>query len=145
MKTAIATLLPLMLLLAAVPAMAGLQEDLLAMDKAQWTAFGKKDGEVFRKSVTPDAVQTVAGSGTLAGRDTIADAIAGLSCDLKSFEFKDVKLRQLTPDVAILSYTATQDTTCDGTKLPPKLFVTSVYVKKNDKWLSANYQETPVD
>jgi uncharacterized protein (TIGR02246 family) len=145
MKTAIATLVLSMLLLAAVPAAAGLQEDLVAMDKAQWTAWSKKDGEVFRKTLTPDAVQIVAGSGALAGRDTIADAVAGLSCDVKSFDFQDVKLRQLTPDVAILSYTATQDSTCDGAKLPAKVQATSVYVQKNGKWLSANYQETAVD
>ena len=68
-----------------------------------------------------------------------------LTCELKSFDFSGAKLRQVAPGVAILSYTATQDTTCEGAKLPPKLQVTSVYVQKDGKWLSANYQETPID
>ena len=145
MKTAIATLLPLMLAVAAVPASAGLQEDLVAMEKANWTAWGKADGEAFRKNLSEDAVQVVAGTEPLAGRDAIVKEISANTCVLKTFDFKDVKLRQLTPDVAILSYTATQDTTCDGTKLPPKVHSTAIYVKKDGKWLNANYQETPLE
>ena len=145
MKTALTTLLPLMLILAAVPAAGGLQEDLLALDKAQWTAWGKKDGDVFRNNLTEDAVQIVAGVPPVVGRDAIAAGISSNSCELTSFDFHDAKLRQITPDVAILSYTATQDTSCDGTKLPAKVNVTSVYVKQKGKWLSASYQETPAD
>ncbi|HEX2465348.1 MAG TPA: nuclear transport factor 2 family protein [Thermoanaerobaculia bacterium] len=145
MKTAIPALLSLMLAFAAGPASAGLQEDLLAMDKAQWTAWGKKDGATAGKYITEDHVQVIAGIGAVAGRDAVVKATNGLTCELKSFDFSGAKLRQVAPGVAILSYTATQDTTCDGTKLPPKLQVTSVYVQKDGKWLSANYQETPVE
>ena len=145
MKTAIALLLPLMLAVAAVPAAGGLQEDLVALDKAQWTAWAKKDGDVFRKNLTEDAVQIVAGTAPVVGRNAIAEGISAQSCELKSFDFHDIKLRQVTPEVAILSYTATQDSSCDGTKLPPKIQVTSVYVQQKGKWLSANYQETPID
>jgi hypothetical protein len=47
--------------------------------------------------------------------------------------------------VAILSYTATQDAICDGTKMPAKIYSSSVYVRKDGKWLSAAYQETPAE
>jgi uncharacterized protein (TIGR02246 family) len=146
MKTVIATLLPLMLAIAAVPAAGGLQEDLLALDKAQWNAWAKKDGAVFRKLLTEDHIQIVAGVPPVIGREAVAKGAEGLSCELKSFDFRDAKLRQLTPDVAVLSYTATQDSSCDGVKLPPKLQVTSVWVKqKGGQWLSANYQETAIE
>jgi uncharacterized protein (TIGR02246 family) len=145
MRTAMLALFSVMIAFAAGPASAGLQEDLLAMDKAQWTAWGKKDGAAAGKYITEDYVQVVAGFGTTVGRDAVVKATNGLTCELKSFEFTDAKLRQVAPGVAILSYQASQDTTCDGAKLPPKLQVTSVYVQKDGKWLSANYQETAVE
>ena len=145
MKTALLKLSPILLVLAAVPAAAGLTEDLLAMEKAQWTAWGKADGAALAKFITEDHTQTVAGIGAVEGRAAVVAAVTAGNCELKSFDFKDAKLRQVTPGVAILSYTATQDTTCDGAKLPPKVRSTAVYVQKDGKWLSANYQETPVD
>jgi hypothetical protein len=42
----------------AAPAMAaGLQAELMAMEKVFWTAWGKKDGEPFKKHLTADAVE----------------------------------------------------------------------------------------
>ena len=144
MKTAL-RLLPILLLLAAVPAAAGLTEDLLAMEKAQWTAWSKADGAALAKFITEDHNHTVAGIGSVAGRDAVISSVNALKCEVKSFDFKDAKLRQVAPTVAILTYTATQDTTCEGTKLPPKIRSTAVYVQKDGKWLSVNYQETPID
>ena len=135
----------ILLVLGALPAAAELKDDLLAMEKAQWTAWGKADGAALAKYITEDHSQTVAGIGTTAGRDAVIKAVNALECELKSFDFKDATLRQVAPSVAILSYTATQDTTCEGAKLPPKLRSTAVYVQKDGKWLSANYQETPLD
>jgi uncharacterized protein (TIGR02246 family) len=145
MKTTLLRLLPVLLVVAAAPALAGMTEDLLAMEKAQWTAWGKADGAALAKYITEDHIQTVAGVGAVAGRDAVISAVNALKCELESFDLKDAKVRQVAPTVAILTYTATQDTTCEGTKLPSKLRSTAVYVQKDGKWLSANYQETPVE
>ncbi len=64
---------------------------------------------------------------------------------LSSFTFSDAKLRQPSPDVAILTYVAAQDTKCDGQALPPKVFATSIWVRQGGKWMSYSYQETPID
>ena len=57
----------------------------------------------------------------------------------------DGKLRNVNKDVVILSYTATQDTTCAGKKMPPKVFSRSVYVQQQGKRVQTQYQETPID
>jgi hypothetical protein len=44
-----------------------------------------------------------------------------------------------------LPYTATQDATCEGTKMPPKVYATSIYVRQKGKWLNTSYQETSIN
>jgi hypothetical protein len=64
---------------------------------------------------------------------------------MKSFAHQDPSLRKLGADVLVLTYTATQDATCAGQKLPPKVKSTSIYVRQKGKWLNTHYQETPID
>jgi len=144
MKSVIATLL--LFLAAASPSFAGdLTSELLALEKTGWTAWSKGDAQAFKDLVAEDAVQAVAGSGVTVGRDKIMADVGSHGCDVKGFAFHDAKVRQLSPDVALLSYTATQDAVCQGTKLPGKVYSTAVYVRKDGKWRSVSYQETPLD
>jgi uncharacterized protein (TIGR02246 family) len=132
-----------LLVLAPLVTAADVKTDLMANEKKLWAAWGDKDGESFKTSLTPDAVQVIAGTAPLAGRDAIVKSVATLTCEMANFSLSDGTVRQLTPDVIVLTYTATQDTTCGGVKLPPKLTATAVYVRQDGKWLQANYQETP--
>ena len=69
---------------------------------------------------------------------------AASTCKMTSFHFSDVKLRELSPDIALISYVATQGTVCDGAKLPSKVHATPTYNGQNGTWRSANYRETPL-
>ena len=80
-------------------------------------------------------MEVVAGTAPVVGRDAIIKDISSLPCELRSFAHKDVKLRRLSPDVVVLSYTATRDATRDGKKVPPKVYATSIYVKQKGKWM----------
>jgi capsid protein len=145
MKTWLAALF--LVALAVPPAVAAddLQETLLTREKALWTAWGKKDPGPTRKETVESYVQVVAGVGMTAGREAVAKAIETHNCVMKSFEFTDARLRRPAPDVAIVTYVATQDTACGGQKLPKKLFVSSTWVKRDGEWLGFQYQETPID
>ena len=145
MKTLLAAL---MLVVAAVPpavAADDLQENLLAREKVFWTAWGNKDSGPTRKETVESFVQVVAGVGMTEGREAAAKVIETHNCVMKSFEFSDANLRRPAPDVAILTYVATQDTSCGGQKLPKKVFVSSTWVKRDGEWKGFQYQETPID
>ena len=136
----------LMLLVVTTAGMAGeLEKELLTMEKDGWNAWAEANGDYFLKNLTEDAVQIVAGTGVMVGREAIASEISKGGCDVKSYEFNEVKLHRLSKEVAMISYSATQDATCDGNKLPPKVLATSIYVMKDGKWMAASYQETPVE
>jgi uncharacterized protein (TIGR02246 family) len=126
--------------------MAGdLKDELMAIEKTAWTAWANKNGGAFRELVAEDAVQAVAGASVTVGRDNIMAGVSGQSCETRSFEFHDARARQLTPDFAVVIYTATQDTTCGGQKLPGKVYATNIYAKQGGKWRSISYQETPIE
>lgn len=138
----------LMLVVAVVPpavAADDLQETLVAREKALWTAWGNKDSGPTRKEVVESYVQVVAGVGMTAGREAVAKAIETHNCVMKSFEFTDARIRRPAPDVAIVTYVATQDTSCGGQKLPKKVFASSTWVKRDGEWMGFQYQETPID
>ena len=144
MKSLIASLL--LAIVITTPSMAGdLKDDLLAMEKKSWTAWGKRDGNAYLDYLTEDAVQAVAGAGVTSGRSEIISAVNANTCKMARFDFSDAKLRQLSPDIALISYVATQDTVCDGAKLPRKVYATSTYIRQSGKWRSAHYQETPLE
>jgi len=136
----------MLILVSASPSMAGdLKAELLDMEKSAWTAWGKHDAKAYAEFMSEDAVMAVAGDEVTRGRDKIAADVGSSTCELKSFDFHDTNLRQLGSDAAIVSYTATQDASCEGQKLPAKLYATAVYVKQDGKWRWVSYQETPLE
>ena len=144
MMRAITAAVACLLLLSAAQA-ADLKSQLLASDKALWDAWGKKNGALFKKSLTTDAKYLAAGAVPIEGRDVIANEIENSVCTREEFTIENASLRQLAPTVAELSYDALQTGECDGTPLPDKVRVTSVYVNQNGKWLLTLHQQTPIE
>lgn len=124
---------------------ADLTTELMAQEKMLWTAWSKRDGEPFRKLLAPDAMEVIAGTRPTVGRDAIVKEITSHTCDTKSFAFQDARLRMLAADVALLTYTATQDTMCGKDRLPPKVLATSIGVRQKGQWMQVHYQETPIE
>ena len=98
----------------------------MALEKAGWTAWSKSDAQAFKDLISEDAVQAVAEAGVTVDRDNIIADVASHGCEVKGFAFQDAKVRQ-------------------GKKLPGKVYSTAVYVRKDGKWRSVSYQETPID
>jgi uncharacterized protein (TIGR02246 family) len=141
MKSSIVALL---LILAAIsPSMAAdLKEELLALEKGSWKAYANHDAKAYSDTMAEDAVVAGSSGDVMKGSKAILADLSNNPCDVKSFDLADTKLRQLSPDVALLTYNLTQDVTCGGGKLPAKAFVTAVYVRQGGKWRWASYQET---
>ena len=140
MKTMIAILLSLVVV---SPAMAAdLKDELLAMEKASWKAWGDRDAKAFSAMTAEDAMSIYVDGQAVSGRDKLSAAVGSNTCKLNSVDFSDTKLRQPSADTAILTYTAKEDVTCPEGKMPPKLLVTAIYVRQGGKWRWVNYQET---
>jgi hypothetical protein len=123
---------------------AGAQPDqatLVALEKRGWEAWKNKDSTAYRAVLADDAI-----SNGRTGVATLAQMVTGLKdCEVRSFAFDEGTFRvtSIAPNVALLTFKATQDATCGGTAAPTPVWASSLYVRRNGEWRSIFYQETP--
>lgn len=129
---------------AAKPASAAPTKDaLISLEKSSWEAWKSRDAKAFGEILSDRSV----GFSPTAGRQDKAAMIKSFSdakCEVKSYAFSDDQMNMLGSDVAVLTFKAEQDYTCDGKKGPANVWSTSVYVRDGDKWKSLLYVENPV-
>ncbi len=114
---------------------------LIALEKQSWEEWKNKNGNFFQTLLTDEAVNI--GVGGLSNKSQIVKSTSS-DCEVKSFSVDNFKVVMLDKNVALLTYTATQDGVCGGKTIPAKVLASSVYVKRGGKWLNAFYQETPI-
>jgi ketosteroid isomerase-like protein len=107
-----------------------------ALDKA----FEGQDADAIKILTTPDHVAVT----PYYGRPrSVAEQIASLS-ELKYVQTKigDDKITLLGPDAGLRTFTADLDGTFKGKPIPRRVFVTSVMVRRDGRWLETFYQIT---
>jgi hypothetical protein len=128
---------------AAKPAAAApTKESLMTMEKAGWEAWKNRDAKWSEENYSDKAVNfTSAGR---ANKAAVIKAFTEQKCEIKSYSLSDDQMQMVGPDVAVLTFRASQDYTCDEKKGPTDVRSTSIYVREGDKWKALFYGETPV-
>lgn len=126
------------------PDMAKLREELMALEKGSWGFVRDRNYDGMKSFLGDDAL-LIFGDGTRFNKRQMMELMADLTVvgDIKIDPTYAV--RMLTPDVATLLYRVTYTSSYKGS--PPvtmKVLSSSVYVRRNGKWLSVLYQETPL-
>jgi len=78
-----------------------------------------------------------------AGKAAVVATVNTPNCVVASFSVDAFTFTQFTDDTAMLAYHARQDTKCSGKPVPSPAWVSSLYVRRNGRWLNALYQQTP--
>ena len=94
------------------------------------------------EAFTPDNAISVADGGVFKGKEQILKSMSDARCVVNSFSLSDFSYMWLDKDTVVMTYTGTQDATCEGKKQGGKVFATSIWQKKGGKWLSPFHQET---
>jgi glyoxylase I family protein len=117
------------------------QDELLAQEKKLIAAINKKDKAALR-DLLADEVMSITAS---RGRQTKAEIIAALErISFSDYEISDAKTIRITPDVAILTYNFSWTGGVTGQPATKtNAFATSVWKRRDAKWRSVFYQETP--
>jgi ketosteroid isomerase-like protein len=106
------------------------------------TAFNKGDVDTLKQLMTEDHVTIL----SYARFSNTADQLKVLS-DWKFSEYliEGLTVKGLAKDVALVSYRARIKGTYKGKEVPSPVQTVEVWVNRDDKWLQATFQETPLD
>jgi hypothetical protein len=117
-----------------------LKATLVGLEKQSWEAWKNHDGKFFQEFLSDDHVEV--GFGGRTNKATVVNGVAGAGCTVKSYAVDNFELAMFAADTALLTYHAAQDTTCGGKTVPSPVWVSSLYVKRGDRWLNVLFQQT---
>lgn len=103
-----------------------------------------KDKDVARAlELTDDPIIVTGGQGlSRISRERFANLMTGATWVLTDFEITGVATRKLTDDVAIIAYRVWEKLTVDGEEIEMDAADTSVWVRKDGKWVCAMHTES---
>ena len=139
------TALGFALLLSAVPLFsqtnAAIEKTLESKEKVGWQAWKDHDAKQAVMWLTNDPI-SIADGGVFKGKEQVVKSVTDARCVVNSFSLSDFSYMWLDKDTVVMTYTGTQDATCEGKKQAGKVFATSIWQKKGSKWVSPFHQET---
>lgn len=123
--------------------LAKLREELMVLEKASWDFMRDKNLAGMRNYLTDDGLLIFA-DGSRFDKQGMMTLMPEFRLDSISFE-PDYSVRIISPDVAVLLYRVTYTSAVKGGKAETfKVVSSNVYVRRNGKWSSLHYQETPI-
>jgi hypothetical protein len=117
-----------------------LKRTLMALEKRSWEAWKNHDGKFFKQFLSEDHVEV--GFGGVTNKATVVTGVASPVCVVKTYAIDKFELVSFDESTALLTYHAEQDTTCNGQVVPSPVWVSSLYLKRDGRWLNALYQQT---
>jgi hypothetical protein len=118
------------------------KSDVTSIEKSLWEAWKNKQAGPFEQNLTDNSVG-VGPMGVQAGKEQMIKELTSNPCDVRSYSLSDWQVHELSPDTVLVTYKAKQDATCQGNKVPAEVVASSVYVKKDGKWMAASHFEAP--
>lgn len=119
----------------------GLDSLLVGLERQSWVAWQARDGAFYQHFLADDHVET--GSTWLAGKSDVVGFVGSRICVVERYSLDRFHLTRFDENTALLSYHASQSTTCNGARVPSPVWVSSLFVRRDGKWLNALYQHTP--
>lgn len=119
------------------------KESLFALEQKGWEAWKNKDRAAIDE-VLSDRYVGFGPAGRL-DKAGVTTMLVNPNCQVNSFSFSDEQMNLVDKDVAVLTFKAAQDATCDGTKLPANVWSSAVYVREPEGWKAVFYAEHPVE
>jgi len=120
----------------------GVEEQLKKMERDRAAAVVKGDVATL-EGLTADDYILINANGQLSDKATTMNNIKTGNIKLTANEVSDLKVR-VYGDTAVVTGKANSKGTIGGRELKGPVMFTRVYVKKNGKWQSVAFQQTPI-
>jgi len=121
-------------------AMDSLEATLTAVERQSWVAWQAHDGKFFQNFLSDDHVEV--GTNGIASKADVVAYVGGGACVVTSYSVDHFRATRFDENTALLTYRAEQQTTCGTEKVPSPTWVSSLFVRRNGKWVNALYQHT---
>jgi ketosteroid isomerase-like protein len=123
-------------------ASASIEKELLGCERDYWQAMKNKDVAAMHALTDYPCILTGAqGIGSI-DKAHMSAMMETANWTLKEFTFSgDAQVRLLSDDVAVVAYQVHEDLTVDGTAVALDAAETSVWVRRNGRWLCAAHAE----
>jgi hypothetical protein len=118
-----------------------IKEQLIKLEKQSWEAWKNRDGKFFQNFLSDDHVEV--GFGGVSNKAEIVSFVGSPVCTIKSYQLDQFELKMLDKNTALLTYREAQDTVCHN-PVPSPCWVSSLYMKRGDRWLNVLYQQTEI-
>lgn len=120
-----------------------LREELMALEKGSWDFMRNNNQEGMKNFLGDDAL-LIFGDGNRYNKRQTLELMKDFALQSLTIE-PTYAVRLLSPDVATLLYRVTYTATIKGGKPETmKVLSSSVYARRDGKWWSVLYQETPI-
>ena len=120
-----------------------LREELMALEKGSWGFMRDKNYEGMKNFLGDDAL-LIFGDGSRYNKRQTLELMKDFALTTVEVE-PNYAVRMLAPDVATLLYRVTYTVAIKGGKPETmKVLSSSVYARRDGKWWSVLYQETPI-
>ena len=120
-----------------------LREDLMALEKGSWGFMRDKNYDGMKNFLADDGL-LIFGDGSRYNKRQTLELMKDFALLNITFE-PTYAVRMLSPDVATVLYRVTYTSSVKGAKPETmKVLSSSVYAKRDGKWWSVLYQETPI-
>ena len=106
-------------------------------------AYADEDVSTIKRMILPDQVSIAPRYGGAASPDAQIKAFEHL--EREHFNYSPMDVALLSPTVALITFEKSYTGTYKGTTLPPRVFVSEIWLKKEEGWRQRLYQETPIE
>ena len=122
-------------------------EALMALDKQANEAYVRGDSKFFEGLLSEKFVMREGGHRI--DKAEVVKMIAGLKCDVKTWNLDEPWMAKIDADTYVLSYRGTWDGTCTGPdgkamKIPSPTRAATIWVRSGDRWQAAFHGENPI-
>jgi hypothetical protein len=120
------------------------QQELLDVERRFWDAMKQKDAQTAQQ-LTDDGCIVVGAQGVSAiDGKTMGKLTTEAQWELQQYSFdeKNVQIRFIGDDVAIVAYKVNERVVIDGQALPIEANDASVWIRRNEQWLCALHTES---
>jgi uncharacterized protein (TIGR02246 family) len=118
------------------------EEEVIKLEKQYWQAIKDKDADAAARLTDDQCVVAGAQGVARVGRDAVKGMMQAANYTLKDFDLKDVNVRMLGNDVALVAYKVHEELTVDGKGVTVDAADASTWVRRGDRWLCALHTES---